>query len=117
MGARREGAPFRPADPRSRPQPDPGRRPLLRLHGRPGFELRRRSRGSRRMNAPARTGSSGSAAGRNCPLDYTYDPAVFARPADFSAQVLYVVGGLYGNLPAAHAIERLAGAERADVVV
>jgi len=56
-------------------------------------------------------------AGRICPLDYTYDPAVFARRADFSTDILYIVGGLYGNLAAARAIERLAAAERGDVEI
>ncbi len=56
-------------------------------------------------------------AGRICPTDYLYDPAVFARRADFSADILYVVGGLYGNLAAAQAIEKLAGAERGNVTI
>jgi len=56
-------------------------------------------------------------AGRVCPLDYAYDPAVFARRADFSAGILYVVGGLYGNLAAARAIERMAAVERVDVAI
>jgi hypothetical protein len=55
--------------------------------------------------------------GRTCPLDYAYDPTVFARPAEFTAQILYVVGGLYGNLAAARAVERLAAAERGDVAI
>jgi len=55
--------------------------------------------------------------GRVCPADYSYAPNVFARPADFSAEVLYVVGGLYGNLPALAAIERMATAEPAPVTV
>jgi hypothetical protein len=38
---------------------------------------------------------------------------VFARAADFAADTLYVVGGLYGNLAALTAIEKLAAAERA----
>ena len=38
------------------------------------------------------------AAGRVCPVDYTYSPAVFARAPDLTAETLYVVGGLYGNL-------------------
>src|SRR6267154_181150 len=41
----------------------------------------------------------------------------FARPAEFSAETLYVVGGLYGNLAAAQAVERLAAAERGDVAI
>jgi len=59
----------------------------------------------------------GLPAGRICPLDYSYDPAVFARRADFSAATLYVVGGLYGNLAAARAVERMAAAERGDVEI
>jgi len=51
-------------------------------------------------------------AGRICPRDYTYSPAELARPADFSAGTLYVAGGLYGNLAALAAIEKLAAAER-----
>jgi hypothetical protein len=56
-------------------------------------------------------------AGRMCPLDYRYDPAVFARPADFAADILYVAGGLYGNLAAARAIERLAAGERGSIAI
>lgn len=52
-------------------------------------------------------------AGRNCPRDYTYSPSVFARAADFAADTLYVVGGLYGNLAALAAVERLAAIESA----
>jgi hypothetical protein len=55
-------------------------------------------------------------AGRMCPADYRYPPSVFDRAPDFAADVLYVVGGLYGNLPALDCVERLAGAERATVV-
>jgi len=51
-------------------------------------------------------------AGRICPRDYAYAPSVFARAADFAADTLYVVGGLYGNLAALEAIEKLAAAER-----
>ena len=35
--------------------------------------------------------------GRSCPLSYRYGAAALRRPADFSAQTLYVIGGLYGN--------------------
>ncbi len=55
--------------------------------------------------------------GRMCPLDYFYDPAVLAKRADFCADILYVAGGIYGNLGAAHAIERLAAAERGNVAI
>jgi len=55
-------------------------------------------------------------AGRICPLDYNYVPEVFARPADFKAETLYVIGGLYGNLAALDAIEAMAARERATLV-
>ncbi len=51
-------------------------------------------------------------AGRICPRDYAYAPSVFARAPDFAADTLYLVGGLYGNLAALAAIEKLAAAER-----
>ena len=54
-----------------------------------------------------------AAPGRRCPPEYVYTPRVFARPAEFSAEVLYVVGGLYGNLPALREIERMAALEAA----
>jgi hypothetical protein len=50
-------------------------------------------------------------AGRMCPADYVYPPAVFDRAAAFEAGTLYVAGGLYGNLEALAEIERLAAAE------
>ena len=59
------------------------------------------------MNAPAR----GNAAGRVCPADYWYGPAVFARPAEIKADTLYVTGGLYGNLQALRTAEAMAKAE------
>jgi hypothetical protein len=52
-----------------------------------------------------------NSAGRICPRDYNYAPSVFARVADFSADTLYVVGGLYGNLEALTAIKMLAAQE------
>jgi hypothetical protein len=53
-----------------------------------------------------------TAPGRTCPPAYGYAPSVFARVPDLSAEVLYVAGGLYGNLPALHEIERMAALER-----
>jgi hypothetical protein len=38
-----------------------------------------------------------SAPGRMCPVDYVYRPSVFDRAPEIEADVLYVVGGLYGN--------------------
>jgi hypothetical protein len=55
------------------------------------------------------------AAGRLCPYDYRHSPRVFARASDFAAETLYVVGGLYGNLAALTAIDKLAAQERAPV--
>ncbi len=52
------------------------------------------------------------APGRSCPPHYGYSPRVFARAADLSTDVLYVIGGLYGNVDALDAIEQLAAAER-----
>ena len=62
--------------------------------------------------APRRDG-----AGRMCPADYRYPPSALDRAPDFSADVLYVVGGLYGNLAALGEIERLAAQERAPVTI
>jgi hypothetical protein len=47
--------------------------------------------------------------GRSCPLAYRYQPEALAGPARLEADTLYVVGGLYGNLTALHAV-----LERAD---
>ena len=49
--------------------------------------------------------------GRSCPLQYRYAPGVFARAADIHAETIYVIGGLYGNVPALSAILELADAE------
>jgi hypothetical protein len=49
--------------------------------------------------APARS-TADAGPGRSCPLHYRYRPEVFASPAPpelRSLDVLYVVGGLYGN--------------------
>ena len=64
--------------------------------------------------SPARPQIAG--AGRMCPSDYRYPPSVFDRPAELAADVLYVAGGLYGNLFALDEIERLAAHERATLV-
>jgi len=58
-----------------------------------------------------------SAPGRICPQDYVYDPSCFDRSADLEAEVLYVVGGLYGNLAACDALDTLIAAEAAPVTV
>ena len=56
-----------------------------------------------------------SAPGRSCPLHYRYAPAVFDVPPPAELQgldVLYVVGGLYGNELALQAVLRLFERER-----
>jgi hypothetical protein len=55
-------------------------------------------------------------AGRTCPADYRYAPSALDRTPEFAADVLYVVGGLYGNLAALDRVERLADSEAATVV-
>lgn len=52
-----------------------------------------------------------SAPGRSCPIRYRYGPAAIARASERSASVLYLVGGLYGNVTALDAVENLHGAE------
>ena len=49
--------------------------------------------------------------GRSCPLHYRYPPSAFHREADIRAETLYVIGGLYGNVPALNAILKLAASE------
>ena len=79
--------------------------------GRSSFEARLR-------RAPQDDGAAPQfAAGRMCPVDYLYPPSVFDRDAEIETDTLYVVGGLYGNLAAAEAIERLAAAERTPPTV
>jgi hypothetical protein len=56
-------------------------------------------------------------AGLMCPRDYRYSPSVFNRPAELQAEVLYVVGGLYGNLAALDAVEELAAKEPGAVTI
>jgi hypothetical protein len=51
--------------------------------------------------------------GRGCPAEYGYTPRAFAHEAEVHADVLYVIGGLYGNLQALHEIERMAALEEA----
>ena len=59
--------------------------------------------------------SVGSAPGRSCPLHYRYRPEDFAVDAPEhlrSLEVLYVVGGLYGNVPALERVLELFERER-----
>jgi len=51
-------------------------------------------------------------AGRTCPLAYRYRPeALCAEPETLDADVIYVIGGLYGNPYALDEIERMAREE------
>jgi hypothetical protein len=72
---------------------------------------------SARRPSPQAGKVDGVAAGRMCPHDYRYAPSVFNRRSDIAADLLYVVGGLYGNLAALNAVEDLAGRERAPVLI
>lgn len=64
------------------------------------------------LHRPPSDPAADSDEGRVCPRDYTYAPEVFAREPDFTAETLYVIGGLYGNLAALETIELLATRER-----
>ena len=52
-------------------------------------------------------------AGRVCPLRYRYGAAAWREAETRPADTLYVVGGLYGNLPALDVVEQLAADEPA----
>ena len=54
-----------------------------------------------------------AAPGRVCPLRYRYGAAAIAQAETHHVQTLYVIGGLYGNLPALDEVERMASAEQA----
>ena len=54
-----------------------------------------------------------SGPGRVCPLRYRYGPRAIAETKRRDARTLYVIGGLYGNLPALDAVEQMARLEDA----
>lgn len=54
------------------------------------------------------------APGRSCPLHYRCAPTVFARAPEARCEVLYVVGGLYGNEPVLDAVLALFERERGN---
>ena len=58
-----------------------------------------------------------SEAGRICPLRYRYGPAAIARAPERPAETLYVIGGLYGNLPALAAVQAMVNAEPGPVTL
>jgi hypothetical protein len=51
--------------------------------------------------------------GRSCPIAYRYAPESLDRSAQLATEVLYVVGGLYGNEAALQCVLDLAAAETA----
>ena len=53
--------------------------------------------------------------GRSCPLHYRYAPSALASAPELATNTLYVIGGLYGNLPALEALRDLAAREAAPV--
>ena len=55
--------------------------------------------------------------GRVCPTAYRYSPRVFDREPELVADTLYVIGGLYGNVEALEAVQRLAARERGPVAL
>lgn len=56
-------------------------------------------------------------AGRTCPLRYRYGPQAIAAAPRQQADTLYVIGGLYGNLPALDVIEQMAAGETGPVTL
>jgi hypothetical protein len=53
------------------------------------------------------------APGRSCPIDYVYPPSALRDAPALEAEVLWVAGGLYGNVEALVEIRRMVDAERA----
>ncbi len=60
---------------------------------------------------PETTTEYGLRPGRGCPIAYRYGARSLARPADFTADTIYVIGGLYGNPFALDAALHLTEAE------
>ena len=61
--------------------------------------------------------SSDLGPGRGCPLDYRYSSQSLAKAPNVPfAEVLWVVGGLYGNVQAMHCINALVAAEQSGLV-
>lgn len=58
-----------------------------------------------------------SAPGRVCPLRYRYGPQAIAAAPERSAETLYAIGGLYGNIQALDAVEAMARAEAGPVTL
>jgi hypothetical protein len=60
---------------------------------------------------------SATTAGRGCPASYGYSPAVFAQAPELVADIVYVVGGLYGNGAALTEVLRMARQETGRVAL
>ena len=58
-----------------------------------------------------------TAPGRVCPLRYRYGASVLATAPTKTAETLYVIGGLYGNVPALDTVEAMANAEPASATL
>lgn len=88
-------------------------------HGAAPAERGRRVADPRLTPVPAPPPQAGreNDAGRTCPRDYRYAPRDLDRVPDLSASVLYVVGGLYGNLAALDALDDLVAREREPVTI
>ena len=63
-------------------------------------------------NPTSQTPTGDNIAGRVCPTDYHIDDQAFSGDAEHSCDVLYVVGGLYGNPFALQAVDHLMEDER-----
>lgn len=55
--------------------------------------------------------------GRSCPLHYRYAPSALAEHHERAAEILYVAGGLYGNVPALEALFNLVAGEPAPATI
>jgi len=55
--------------------------------------------------------------GRSCPTDYRYSPESIGRQIPKNADVLYVIGGLYGNIAALDALDKLVAEEQSPVTL
>jgi hypothetical protein len=59
----------------------------------------------------ARVSAAAEAPGRSCPIDYRYGPPALLAAPEVEADVLWVVGGLYGNTEALAALQALVAAD------
>ena len=85
-------------------------------HALPGRVRRAAARSTARRDE-TRSVAAEAVAGRICPASYSYSPSSFARPPELRAEVLYVVGGLYGNRFALAEIEQWRRAKQLDTQI